>query len=172
MLDLIDRQNARQHGAADAKQLLHHIDGFIIGRRTLHRHVQPQIRMTLGGISHNRRVGDDYRVRPQLHRRIDSPMPPLDLPRLGKSIDCHQHIAAARMGVSYPFLRRFHIEIQSRKIARIRRIFQPHINCVSAIVHRRLQSRQITGRTNQLRDFRHFAFLNSCSLLFENQYLI
>ena len=39
----------------------------------------------------------------------------------------------------------FLVEIQAGKIARVGRVFQPHVNRVRAVVHGGFQSRQVAG---------------------------
>ena len=159
MFDLIHGQHARQHGAADAEQLLHHIDGLVIGGRSLHRHVQPQVRIPFRHIGHNGEVGDNHRIRAKLCRRIHRGIPARHLPGLCERINRHQHIASARMGVGHALPRRLHVEIQTGEVTRIGRVFQPHVHRVCTVVHRRFQSGQVAGGTNQFGNFPHFVFL-------------
>ena len=110
-------------------------------------------------IRHDGGVGNNNRIGTQIRRRIHSGVPTLHLTRLCKCIDGHQYIAPARMGVSYAFPRRFHIEIQSRKVSCIGRIFQTHVNRVRTVVHSGFQCRQVAGGADQFWNFLHFVFL-------------
>ena len=159
VLDLAEGEHAGQHGATDAEQLLHEVDGLVIGGRPLHRHVQPQVGVAIAGIGHDGRIRHDDGVGAQQHGGIDGSMPALHFTRLRKGVDGHEHLTPTRMGIGHAFLGGFHVEIEPREIARVGGVLQPHVDRVCAIVHRRLQGRQVTRRAYQFRNPSHYLSL-------------
>jgi hypothetical protein len=71
VLDLGQRQHARQHGAADAEFALAEVDRLVAGRRALHREVQALLRMTVAGVIEQADVGQDDGVDALVDRGID-----------------------------------------------------------------------------------------------------
>ena len=156
MLHLVDGQHPRQHHAADAEQIAHQVDRFVIGGRTLHRHMQAQVRMALAGIGHQRRIGHNHRVHAQRRGGIDGAVPALHFAGLGKGVDRHQHMAAALAGVGDAGGGGFHIEIQAGEIARVGCVFQAEVNGVGTVIDGGFHCGEIAGGAHQLGDASHF----------------
>jgi len=71
---------------------------------------------------------------------------------LRKGIDGHQHLPPAVVGVADAFDDGFLVEIQAGEIARVGRVFQPHVNRVRAVVHGGFQGGQVAGGADEFGD--------------------
>ena len=119
--------------------------------------MQPQVRMFFAGVGHHGGVGHNHRVRAQIGSGVDGAPPAFHLPGLRVGVDGHQHLPPAVVGVAYAFDDGFLVEIQAGEIARVGRVFQPHVNRVRAVVHGGFQGGQVAGGADEFGDVFHAA---------------
>ena len=164
MLDLLQRQHARQHRAPDAEFLKGEIHRDETGRRALHREMQTQFRVTTAGIGEQTDVGHDHRVDAEFGGRVDRALPFGDAADLRKGVDGEQHFFAARLRVAQAFDQCFAIEIQAGEIARVGAVLEAEINRIGTVIDRRFQRRQTACRTNQFRQTMHGGHCHSLEI--------
>ncbi len=149
MLDLGQRQHARQHGTPDAEFALAEVDGLVAGRRALHRQVQALRRVAAGRVVKEADIGQDDGVDALVDSGIDRLFPITDPPDLGEGIDGEQDLTPLAVGVTDAFGHGFLVEIQAGEIARIGVVPEAEIDGIGTVIDGSLEGWQAASRTNE-----------------------
>ena len=155
VLDLGQRQHARQYRAADAEFAAAEVDCFVAGGRALHRQVQALLRVAPAGVVEESDIGQDDRVHAEVYRGIDRLVPVADTAGLREGVDRQQHLATFGMGVTDAVAHGLRIEIEAGEIACVGIVLEAEIHGVGAIVDGGLEGRQAAGRTDEVGQLGH-----------------
>lgn len=112
--------------------------------------MQTLSRVTLASVIKQPDIRQDNGVDTKVDRGIDGLLPFADPTGLCKSVDGHQHLPAAAMGITDAFTDPALIKIQSGEVARIGRILEAEINGIGTVIDRGFKRRQAAGRTNEI----------------------
>ena len=99
------------------------VNRLFIGRRSLHRYVALNIRITLGGVFQHGEVGEDQRVGTQLRRHIHGALPTGVTVRMRKSVNRDVKFAAMLMDKTHRFLQFFLGKVKAGEVTGIGIIF-------------------------------------------------
>ena len=105
--------------------------------------------MALAGVIEQPDIGQDDRIDAEIGGAIDGPEPVRLAPGLRKGVDRHQHMLAARMGVTDTLDHGFLIEIQAGEIARVGVVLVAEIDGIGAVIDRRLERRETAGGADE-----------------------
>ena len=86
----------------------------------------------------------------ELGRGVDRAPPARRVARVGVGVQRHQHLAAARVCVVDAAAHLREVEVQAGEIARVRRVFQAHVDRVGARVDGERECAQRPGRADEL----------------------
>ena len=136
MRDLGQRQHARHHDPLDAEMALHEVDRRRIGRRTLHREMQIDVWIALGGIVEHAHVGEDDGVHAQIDRAIDGGGPAFPAIGLGIGVDGDEDLDLAVMGIVQTLADLFVAKVQAGEVTRVGVVAKAEIDGVGAIDRR------------------------------------
>ena len=150
LLDLRQRQNARQHCAFDMETPVIEIDCFVVGGRALHRQMQTQLRMGGRGVLHQPGIGDDHRIDFELRCAVDRALRALPRGELWVGVEREQHLPLAAVSVAYTFARAGRVEIEPGEVARVGVVAKADVNAVRAVIDGGLECGQTARRTHEI----------------------
>jgi hypothetical protein len=148
--DLLDRQHARQYGAADAEAFVHVGERRGRGRRSLYRQMPRQLRMGARGVVQHRHVGGDDGVGTERGGVVHSGEPVRDPGAVRIGVERDVDLAAARMGVADAIAQFGFAEVQPGEGARIGLVAEADIDRIGPVFDGGFQCRQVAGGADQL----------------------
>jgi hypothetical protein len=150
VLDLRQREHARQHGAPYAEPADVKVDRLVRRRRGLHGQVESQRGVPLRGVLHEARIGEDHGVESGVGGEVERVRPAGERRGLRVRVEGEQHLCPARVRVREPIGGAFRVEVESGEVARIGLVAQSDVDAVRARVDRGLQRRQRSRRADEV----------------------
>ncbi len=150
LLDLLERQHPRQHGALDVVALLVKGQRGGIGRRTLDRQMQVELRMVFGGVTEHAGIGGDQRVDTEVGGLIDRTLPAGPALRLCVSVDGNIELATLFADQLQPLVELLRIHVEAGEMTGVGVVPKADINGIGTLLDGSLERGQATCWTDQV----------------------